>query len=106
MPLKVSVRMECAVCHKKIAIKGKPEKHRGRYRRYSSIFMPDVYVVTPPFADDEPIVAQCSIARGYDYTDNDDEEGLCCSVECAIKLAEKYVRKMKRHPSYDDKEED
>ena len=102
MPLKVSIRMECAVCHKRIAIKGKPERHR----RYRSIFIPDVYVVDPPFADDEPCVARCLIARGYDYVDNDDEEGLCCSVECAMKLAEKYVRKMKRHPSYNEREED
>lgn len=91
MPLKVSIRMECAQCKKHIDIKGTPRRHR----RYSSIFMPDVYVVEEPWSDTESI-AGVTVRRGYDYTDNADEEGLCCSADCAVKLADKYIRKLKR----------
>ena len=86
MPLKVSVRMECAQCRKRVKIEGTPRQHR----RYHSIFMPDIYLVQPPWADDESIVT-VAISRGYDYTDNDDEKGLCCSADCAMELAGKYV---------------
>ena len=98
MPLKVSVTMQCAECDKKIPLKGKTfSRHSRRHGTTSGIYLPDVYVVDEP--EEYNDFSEMTIKRGFEFFGGSDfpadDEGLVCSVDCAIARMKKVVRKLK-----------
>ena len=98
MTLKVSVTMHCSECDKKIPLKGKTfTQHSRRRGTTSGIYLPDVYVVDAPEEWNE--FNDTKISRGFRYLGAgdfpEDNDGLVCSVECAIKRASAMIKKLK-----------
>jgi hypothetical protein len=99
MPLKVHVTMECAECGRKIPLKGKTfTRTSRRHGSTSGIYLPDVYIVGEP-DDMYDESSSMSIRRGMKYFGPsgdfpDDEDGLVCSLDCAIKRAARVMKKL------------
>ncbi len=97
MTLRVQVTMHCNECDKKIPLKGEPFTEHSRRGSYSGILLPDVYVVNDPALYNGWTM---KVSRSYRYLGRDecfpeDNEGLVCGIECAIKRMTKIVRKLK-----------
>ena len=98
MPLKVSVTLHCAECGKKVPLRGKTfTKHSRRYGSRSGIYLPDVYVVDEP--EDYNEHNSMEIHRGFEFLGDgdvpDDDDGLVCGLECAIKRATANIKKLR-----------